>query len=206
MRRHPRSPSVLAVSGPPPVSVAAGVVLVLARRADIAAVIGAGLAAKAAGAGYRRVAAELGRPAETVRGWLRRFAGRVEAVRVVFTGWCRALAPDPDPVLPGPAGSGWADAVAVITAAAATVAAGFGIGEVAVWEVAVAVSAARLLAPGWPPTSAADDPLVERGERAEFHPPAQGGSQDGPVRSSRWRRRRTRSTQSAQPRDHRHAQ
>jgi hypothetical protein len=129
-------------------------VWVLARRADVAAMIGAGLAAKAAGAGYRRIAAQLGRPAETVRGWLRRFAGRVEAVRVVFTGWCRALVPDPDPVLPGPAGSKWADAVAAISAAARAVAARFGIGEVAVWEVAVAVSAARLLAPGWPPRAA----------------------------------------------------
>jgi hypothetical protein len=129
-------------------------VLVLARRADVAAMIGAGLAAKAGGAGYRRIAAALGRPVETVRGWLRRFAGRVEAVRVVFTGWCRALAPDPDPVLPGPAGSAWADAVAAIIAAARAVAARFGIGEVAVWEVAAAVSAARLLAPGWPPRAA----------------------------------------------------
>jgi len=124
-------------------------VLVLARRADVAAVIGAALAAKAeTGVGFRRIAAGLGRPAETVRGWLRRFAGRVEAVRVVFTGWCRVLAPDP--VLPRPAGSAWADAVAAVTAAAAAVPARFGVGEVAVWEVAVAVSAARLLAPGWP--------------------------------------------------------
>lgn len=54
-----------------------------------------GMAAKAPGSVHRRIAAELGRPAETVRGWLRRFTGRVEAVRVVFTGWCRALAADP---------------------------------------------------------------------------------------------------------------
>lgn len=123
-------------------------VLMLARRADAAAVIGLGLAAKAAGVGHRRIAAELGRPAETVRGWLRRFAGRVEAVRAVFTRWCRALAPDP--VLPGPGGGDWADAIAAIAAAAAEVAARFGVGEVAVWEVAAAVSAGRLLAPGWP--------------------------------------------------------
>ena len=38
--------------------------------------------------------------------------------------------------------------------AARAVAARFGIGEVAVWEVAAAVSAARLLAPGWPPRAA----------------------------------------------------
>ena len=56
-------------------------VVLLVRRADTAAVIGAGLTAKATGAGHRLIAALLGRPAETVRGWLRRFAGRVEAVR-----------------------------------------------------------------------------------------------------------------------------
>jgi Domain of unknown function (DUF6431)/Homeodomain-like domain len=122
-------------------------VLLLARRADVAAVIGAALAAKARGVGHRRIAAALGRPADTVRGWLRRFAGRVEAVRVVFTGWCRALAPDP--VLPGPAGSAWTDAIAAIAAAADALAARFG-GEVAVWAVAATISGGRLLAPGWP--------------------------------------------------------
>ena len=42
-------------------------------------------------AGFRRIAADLGRPAETVRGWLRRFAERAEAVRSVFTVWLRAV-------------------------------------------------------------------------------------------------------------------
>src|SRR3954470_12147129 len=64
-------------------------VVLLVRRAETAAVIGAGLTAKAAGAGHRLIAALLGRPRETVRGWLRRFAGRVEPVRAVFTRWCR---------------------------------------------------------------------------------------------------------------------
>jgi hypothetical protein len=123
-------------------------VLLLARRADTVVVIGAALAAKTGGAGYRRIAAALGRPAETVRGWLRRFAGRVEAVRAVFTRWCRALAPDP--VLPGPAGSGWADALAAIGAAAAAIGTRFGIGAVPAWQTAAAVSGGRLLAPGWP--------------------------------------------------------
>jgi hypothetical protein len=121
---------------------------VLGRRADVASVIGSALTAKATGSGYRRIAAELRRPAETVRGWLRRFAGRVEAVRVVFTGWCRALAADP--VLPGPAGSAWADAVAAVTAAACALGARFGVGEVPVWAVATAISHGRLLAPSWP--------------------------------------------------------
>src|SRR5215207_2415912 len=79
-------------------------VLLLVRRADTATVIGVALAARASGGGHRGIAERLGRPPGTVRGWLRRFGTRVEAVRVVFTRQCRALAPDP--VLPGPAGSG----------------------------------------------------------------------------------------------------
>lgn len=130
-------------------------VVLLVRRADTAAVIGAGLTAKATGAGHRLIAALVGRPAETVRGWLRRFAARVEPVRVVFTRWCRDLAPDP--VLPGPAGSAWADAIAAIGATAAAVGARFCIGEVPVWQTAAAVSGARLLAPGWPLRSAGAD-------------------------------------------------
>ncbi|MFY9808072.1 MAG: hypothetical protein WAK86_12500 [Pseudonocardiaceae bacterium] len=104
-------------------------VLVLVRRADVAVVIGAALAAKAEGSGHQRIAAGLGRAAETVRGWLRCFAGRIEAVRAVFTWWCRAR--ETDPVSPGPAGSDWADVLAAITAAAAAVAARFGLGTVA---------------------------------------------------------------------------
>jgi hypothetical protein len=55
----------------------------LLRRADAAAVIGTALALKAAGRGHRRIADGLGRVAGTVRGWLRRFAGRAEALRRV---------------------------------------------------------------------------------------------------------------------------
>jgi hypothetical protein len=75
-------------------------VVLLVGRADTAAVIGAGLTAKATGAGHRLIAALLGRPPETVRGWLRRFATRVEPVRAVFTG------AQADPAGPGSAGSG----------------------------------------------------------------------------------------------------
>jgi hypothetical protein len=56
----------------------------------------------------------------------------------------------PDPVMPDPAGGWWADAVAAITAAAAAVAARFAVTGVTVWQVVCAVSAGRLLAPGWP--------------------------------------------------------
>ena len=123
----------------------------LLRRADAAVVVGSALTARAAGLGFRRIAVMVGRPAETVRGWLRRFAGRLEAVRAVFTRWLRVL--DPDPVMPAAAGGGWPDAVAAIVAAAAAVARRFMVGvmvEAPVWQVAVAVSGGRLLAPGWP--------------------------------------------------------
>lgn len=120
----------------------------LVRRADTAAVIGAALTAKADGAGCRRIAAVLGRPVETVRGWLRRFGARVEAVRRLFTVLLRAVGVDP--VMPQPAGSGWADAVAAVGAAAAAVAARFAVFTVPVWRWASAVSGGRLLAPGWP--------------------------------------------------------
>jgi len=120
----------------------------LLRRADTAAVIGAALAARAGGTGHRRIAVVLRRPAETVRGWLRRFGDRLEAVRRVFTVLLRAVAADP--VMPAAAGGGWPDAVAAITAAAVAVAERFAVFTVPVWRWVSAVSGGRLLAPGWP--------------------------------------------------------
>ena len=130
-------------------------VVLLVRRADTAAVIGAGLTAKATGAGHRLIAALLGRPPETVRGWLRRFAGRVEAVRAVFTRWCRALAPDP--VLPGPAGSAWADAIAAVRPRPRRWRPGSRSARCRSGRSPSAISAARLLLPGWPVRTAGVD-------------------------------------------------
>jgi hypothetical protein len=120
----------------------------LARRADAGEVIGLALEAKAAGQGHRVIAGRLGRPASTVRGWLRALAARAEQVRSVFTALAASLVTDPP--LPAPAGSPAADAVAAV-AAAATAAAGVpGVGVVARWELAAAVTCGRLLAPSWP--------------------------------------------------------
>lgn len=58
----------------------------LLRRADTVDVIGAALAARAGGAGHRSIAAQLGRSPQTVRGWLRRFACRLEAGPLVLHG------------------------------------------------------------------------------------------------------------------------
>jgi hypothetical protein len=127
-------------------------VSVLVRRADAVEVVGAGLVLKAAGFGWRRVAERLGRPGATVRGWLRRFAARAEAVRGLFTTLLVTVAPDPVPA--AAAGSGFADAVAAVIAV--TVGAGVRWAEVvglSPWRMACAVSASRLLAPGWPQVS-----------------------------------------------------
>ena len=124
-------------------------VTALLRRADTAAVIVSALAAKATTrVGFRRVAADLARPAETVRGWLRRFADRAEAVRSVFTVWLAAVAADP--VMPDAAGGVFADAVTVIAAVATAITHRFLLPEVSLAETAVAASGGRLLAPGWP--------------------------------------------------------
>jgi hypothetical protein len=119
----------------------------LARRADSAVVVGAGVALAAAGLGFRRVAGRLGRPEATVRGWLRRFASRAEAVRVAFTVLAGALSADP--VALAPAGSAVADAVNAVLAAAAAAQARWGavVGAVSPWEVACAATGGRLLAP-----------------------------------------------------------
>jgi len=97
----------------------------------------------------RAVAAMLGRPADTVRGWCRRFAARAGRVRSFFT----VLLVDVgvDPVVPAAAGTVVADAVAAIAGAAAAVAARWPvIGMVAPWQAASAASGGRLLSPSWP--------------------------------------------------------
>jgi hypothetical protein len=120
----------------------------LARRADEAAVIGLALEAKAAGAGHRVIAGMLGRPASTVRGWLRAFAARAELVRRAFTALAAGLVADPP--LPGPAGPAVAEAVAAVAAAAAAAARFLAVGEVARWRLAAAVTSGMLLARSWP--------------------------------------------------------
>ena len=118
----------------------------LSRRADLAEVIGVALAAKAAGAGHRSIAGQLSRPAETVRGWLRRFAVLAPGWRAVFTGVL--VRAGIDPVLPALAGSGFADAVAVIVVAASASAGRWPVlGSVSPWVFASAVTGGALLAP-----------------------------------------------------------
>lgn len=128
-------------------------VTVFLRRADAAVVIGAALVARAAGAGHRRIAAALGLPDQTVRGWLRRFAGRAGAVREVLTVLLVQVMPA-DPVLPEPWGEGFADAVAAVLAVAGAITARWpGMALLSPWQAVVALSGGLLLTPGWPRSS-----------------------------------------------------
>lgn len=115
----------------------------LSRRADAACVIGAALEAKAAGAGHRRIAAMLGRPAATVRGWLRRLVIRAGLVRAEFTRLLLALDPLAAPLFPR--ASLLADALEALGRAAA--AAVVRLSPVTAWEFAARASGGRLLAP-----------------------------------------------------------
>ena len=119
----------------------------LLRRRDLVVVIGAALAAKAAGVGHRRAATLVGVPVSTVRGWLRRLASNAEAVRVWFT----VLAHDLDPMLAplAPTESSFGDAVEAIAVAAR--AASLRLAPVLPWSFASSASCGRLLSnTGWP--------------------------------------------------------
>jgi hypothetical protein len=115
--------------------------VVLLRRVDEAAVIGTALLEKANGAGHRTIAALLGRPRETVRGWVRAFCSRAEALRAHFRIWALALDARLDEV--APQGSVLGDAVEMIGCAAR--AASILLGPRAPWSWASAMTGGALL-------------------------------------------------------------
>jgi hypothetical protein len=116
--------------------------IALLRRRDEVAVIGAAIRASVGGEGYRRIAARLGVPADTVRGWLARFADRAELVRAHFTCCAVALDPEQGPLLP--AGSSVADALEAIAVACRAWVLRFGLGDP--WRIAGVLSGGVLLA------------------------------------------------------------
>jgi hypothetical protein len=127
-------------------------VTLLLRRGYAADVIGAALTARAQGAGHRSIGPVLGVPAATVRGWLRRMAGRLEPVRVFLLQVAHSAGVDL--VVPGGLGCPWRDLLATLGAATCAVRGRFGpvgvLGPVTAWQVAAACSSGRLLAVGWP--------------------------------------------------------
>ena len=114
----------------------------LARRRDRVEVIGRALAAKVSGEGYRRIAAMIGVPAGTVRGWLRRVKSTAFEIRAHFTSWAYRLDPLLCPV--EPAGSVVADAVEAIGVAARAATLRFG--PRPAWGWAAAMSGGWLMA------------------------------------------------------------
>jgi hypothetical protein len=128
-------------------------VTVLLRRAYAAERIWAALTARADGSGHRRIGADPGVPAATVRGWLRRAAQRLEQMRVWFL--TVAVAAGVDVRIPDTSGCGWRDVLAAVATATAAIRFRFGavglLGAVTPDRVVVAASGGRLLAPGWSP-------------------------------------------------------
>lgn len=120
--------------------------MMLPRRADAVEVVGEALAASAAGEGYRPIAARLGRPAATVRGWVRRFTARAEltlqhAMRCLIRFDRAVVRIEPDPTAtPVQA------ALAVLGAAAAAVERYFAASARSRWQLASALCSGQLLA------------------------------------------------------------
>ena len=111
------------------------------RRRDLAEVIGEALEAKVAGAGRRRIAKGLDVPADTVRGWLRRFAARASEIREFFTRLAHALGADLRAI--EPRASPLADALEAVGVAARTFAERFG--PTPAWHFVSGATGGRLL-------------------------------------------------------------
>lgn len=101
-----------------------------ARRADAAVVIAAAIEVKiTSGQGHRVIAAVLGRPASTVRGWLRAFAWAAGSIAEAFMAWIVRDAPDAAAVWPVPSQDRAVRALGVLGGYAAGLAHRFGVGD-----------------------------------------------------------------------------
>ena len=109
--------------------------------------IGAAAGAAMGGAGHRPIAAVLGVPPGTVRGWLRRLRVRAGALRSHAIGELAQLGFYP----PGPpcrsAGSALADALNAVAAAADCAIRKFGFGPELTWPLIGRLGLARFLGP-----------------------------------------------------------
>jgi len=114
----------------------------LLRRLDAAEVIGAALLARAGGRSLRRIAAWLGVPLSTVRGWLGRFAVRAALIAGHFARLAAWL--DPSVAVPEPRGSPLAGAVEAIGVAAVAAARRLG-AHAGPFQFASGASGGRLL-------------------------------------------------------------
>lgn len=101
------------------------------------------------GWGHRRIAVWVGRPASTVRGWLRSFSACAEGITRCFKELSHRDGVDAASVWPGPASTGSGEAVSALMTYAAVLARRVGVGEVAWVEAGIAVSHAGLFTAGF---------------------------------------------------------
>jgi len=113
----------------------------LLRRQDEVAVIGEALTAMVAGRGHRRVAAEAGVPASTVRSWRRAFVAGAEAIRSHFTRCAHALDPQLGAIVAADSATG--DALEAVAVAARAFVLRFG--SRPLWSVVSVLCGGRLL-------------------------------------------------------------
>ena len=121
------------------------------RRADAAEVIAVAVGSKVVrGRGHRVIAARLGRPVTTVRGWLRAFASSASRIAQWFTGRVVRDAPDAAVLWPVPAGSTAGAALSALLAYAQGLGRRFGVvGTVAWVRAGIAASGGRLFSAGF---------------------------------------------------------
>lgn len=114
------------------------------HRAYTIDVVGQALLASALGRSHRRIGADLGVPADTVRDWIRRVRARAEWLRVQGTIAAHRL----DPMLPVivPAGSALGDAMSALAAAAAASVRRLG-PTAPPWQIIAMIARGQLLAP-----------------------------------------------------------
>jgi len=116
-----------------------------ARRADSIEVVGEALLAHAQGRGHRAIAADLGLPADTVRGWLRRVRARASWLATVATTWAHRYDAQYD-VTSAKTGSPLREALAALGAAASASVRRLGfLGSP--WELISVITRGLLLAP-----------------------------------------------------------
>lgn len=120
------------------------------RRADSAAVIASAVEAKVLkGLGHRRVAAALGRPASTVRGWLRSFTVSATAISEAFMSLVVRDAADAAGLWPAPQRDPGARALTVLAAYAAALADRFGVGRLAWVRAGIVATNGWLFSGSW---------------------------------------------------------
>lgn len=115
----------------------------LCRRLDGVEVIGRALVAAAAGTDFRVIAEELGVPASTVRGWLRRGRALAERIREHFVRWAFEL--DRDFAAGGGVVGGGGLGAAVDAVGRCARAAVLRLGARPVWELASSLTGGGLL-------------------------------------------------------------